>query len=158
MYWYDGGRLVEPILQTGQIIPTFTLPNMQGRPIRRTDYRGQRHLVLVFLPSIEDQGANAYLRALADGHQAIRGAGAEVLAIVRGVAASASVDLPFPVLLDANGAVTARFVPEAARAAVFVTDRYGELYYYKVSAETTHLPLVNTLVDWLTAIDNQCVI
>jgi peroxiredoxin len=154
---------MEPMLRPGQIIPTFTLPDSEGRPLRRTIYRGQKHLVLVFLSSIEDHGGRAYLQALADTYRVVRDASAAVLAIVRGVEVSAQafkreIDLPFPLLLDADGHVAAQFLPPAAPAAIFMTDRYGELYYSRVVATTTDLPPIGELHDWLTAIDNQCAI
>src|SRR5262245_13623152 len=110
---------MEPMLRPGQIIPTFTLPDSEGRPLRRTIYRGQKHLVLVFLPSIEDHGGRAYLQALADTYRVVRDASAAVLAVVRGVEVSAQafkreIDLPFPLLLDADGHVAAQFLPSAA--------------------------------------------
>jgi len=154
---------MEPMLQPGQVIPTFTLPDSEGRPVRRTIYRGQKHLVLVFLPSTEDQGGRAYLQALADTYQLVRGASAAVLAVVRGAETSAQafkreIELPFPLLLDADGDVAARFLPPGAPAAILVTDRYGELYYSRVVATTADLPPIRELHDWLTAIDHQCAI
>jgi peroxiredoxin len=154
---------MESLVQPGQIIPTFTLPDSEGRPLRRTIYRGQKHLVLVFLPSPEDQSGRVYLQALADSYGVVRAASATVLAVVRGGGTSArafktELDLPFPLLLDADGGVAARFMPSAARAAVFVTDRYGELYHSRAVATTAELPPIGELHDWVTAIDNQCAI
>ena len=67
-------------------------------------------------------------------------------------------DLPFPLLIDADGDVAARFMPPAARAAIFMTDRYGELYYSSAVATAAELPPIGELHDWVTAIDHQCAI
>ena len=152
---------MEPLLRHGQVIPAFTLPSSEGAPVRRTAYRDRRNLVLAFLPSAQDDGARAYLRALADGYAAIQAETGEVLAILRGDQAAAAalrldLELPFPVLADADGMATARFLAPAARAGVFVTDRSGELYFAAPAADAASLPPVAALQDWLAAIDRQC--
>src|SRR5439155_19646701 len=131
---YRGSGAMQPILKRGQVVPAFTLPDSAGRPVRRSDYRAKKHLILAFLPGAADDGARAYLRALADDYAAIHAASSEALAILRGqrrgaAEAQRDLELPFPLLADADGATTARFLPPAARAGVFVTDHYGELYY-----------------------------
>src|SRR5437867_12555620 len=106
---------MDTLLHHGQIIPTFTLPDSAGRPVRRPVYRGLKHLVLVFLPSTEDKSGLTYLRALADRYELMRGASATVLAVVRGEgdaaqAVKTELDLPFPLLIDAGGSVATRFM------------------------------------------------
>jgi peroxiredoxin len=56
---------MDSILRRGQVVPTFTLPDTAGTPVRRTAYRDKKNLVLAFLPDAEDDGARAYLSALA---------------------------------------------------------------------------------------------
>jgi peroxiredoxin len=152
---------MESILQRGQVVPTFTLPDSDGVPVRRTAYRDKRNLVLAFLPGAEDEDARAYLRALAEVYSTVRAETGEVLAILRGDQSAADklkrdLALPFPVLADADGATTVRFLPPTARAAAFVTDRYGELYFVAPTAYAASLPLVAELCDWLVAIERQC--
>jgi peroxiredoxin len=152
---------MESILRRGQVVPTFTLPDTAGTSVRRTAYRDKKNLVLAFLPDAEDDGARAYLRALAQGYAALRAETGEVLAILRGDRAAVAdarreLALPFPLLHDADGAVTARFLPPKASAGVFVTDRYGELYFAEPTASTAALPPVAELQSWLEAIDRQC--
>jgi peroxiredoxin len=154
-------QTIESILRRGQVIPTFTLPDTTGAPVRRTAYRGKQNLVLAFLPDAEDDGARAYLRALARSYAALRAETGEVLAILRGgqapiADARRELALPFPLLRDADGAATARFLPPMARAGVFVTDRYGELYFAAPAADTATLPPTDEILGWLEAIDRQC--
>jgi peroxiredoxin len=154
---------MESILKRGQVVPSFTLPDSEGAPVRRTAYRDRRNLVLAFLPSAADDGARAYLRALADGYTGIRAETGEVLAILRDdqrsiAAARRELELPFPLLSDADGATTARFLPPKAHAGVFVTDRYGELYFAAPAADSATLPPIAELQEWLAAIDRQCAI
>ena len=152
---------MESILQRGQVVPTFTLPDTTGTPVRRTAYRDRKNLVLAFLPNAEDDGARAYLRALAQGYESLRAETGEVLAIMRGdrvaiAEAQRELGLPFPLLHDADGAVSARFLPPKARAGVFVTDRYGELYFAAPTTDTATLPPISEIQAWLEAIDRQC--
>jgi peroxiredoxin len=152
---------MESILKRGQVVPTFTLPDTSGAPVRRSAYRDKKNLVLVFLPSAEDDAGRAYLRALADAYPAIQAETGEVLAILRGdgtdiAAARHDLELAFPLLVDADGSATARFLPQAARAGVFVTDRYGELYFAAPTAGTATLPPIADIQAWLEAIDRQC--
>jgi peroxiredoxin len=154
---------MESILRRGQVVPTFTLPNTEGAPIRRTAYRGTKNLVLAFLPGAEDEGVRAYLRALADAYPNIQAETGEVLAIVRDTEAAIAearheLRLPFPLLADADGAATARFLQPASPAGVFVTDRYGELYFAAPTADTYSLPPLAEIKAWLEAIDRQCAI
>jgi peroxiredoxin len=152
---------MESILRQGQVVPNFSLPDSDSMPVRRTAYRDKRNLVLVFLPSTADQGARAYLRALAENYPAIRAETGEVLAILHSDQPAAAMtkrdlELPFPVLADADGAATARFLPPGAQAGAFVTDRYGELYFAAPAAGAAALPPVAELSDWLVAIERQC--
>ena len=152
---------MDSILRRGQVVPTFTLPDTAGTPVRRTAYRDKKNLVLAFLPDAEDDSARAYLSALAQGYAALRAETGEVLAILRGDRAAVAdaqrdLALPFPLLHDADGAVTARVLPPAARAGVFVTDRYGELYFAAPTASAASLPMIDEIKDWLEAIDRQC--
>ena len=152
---------MDSILRRGEVVPTFSLPDTAGTPVRRTAYRDKKNLVLVFLPDAEDDGARAYLRALAQSYAALRAETGEVLAILRGdrealADSQRELALPFPLLHDADGAITARFLPPPTRAGVFVTDRYGELYFAAATAGTATLPPTAEIQAWLEAIDRQC--
>ncbi len=51
----DPGRLKPTdsklAVKTGQVAPDFTLPGMDGRPVRLSDYRGKKNVVLSFIPA-----------------------------------------------------------------------------------------------------------
>lgn len=153
---------MESLLKRGAVVPNFTLPDSEGTLVRRSAFRGKQHLALVFLPSVEDDLARSYLRALAEQHQEIRAAAGTVLAIIRSDEALAEakyqLELPFALLSDSEGAVAARFLPAGADAGVFMVDRYGELYYGLPAANTHELPPADEVKTWIEAIDNQCVI
>ena len=154
---------MEALLRPGQLVPNFTLLDSQGEPLRRTIYRGRKHLVLAFLPAVADEAGRAYLRALADRYADIRAAAGEVLALL-----PASPDelaelrrdlaLPFPLLSDPDGATGARFLPRGAQAGVFIVDRYGELYHGAPVRSSAELTAPDEILVWLNAVDHQCVI
>ena len=151
---------METTLKRGEVVPNFTLPNTAGEAIRRSAYRGKQHLALLFIPTAEEEAARSYLRAMADIYDTITAASGEVLAVVRdspAALAEAKEDLALPFqLLSDDGTATQRFVPSPAHAGVFVTDRYGELYFSAVTEDAHDLPPPGELQSWLEAVDNQC--
>lgn len=154
---------MESLLRPGQLVPNFTLLDSQGEPLRRTIYRGRKHLLLVFLPALADEAGRAYLRALGDLYAEIRAAAGEVLAVLPAVPAELAelrrdLALPFPLLSDPDRAAAARYLPRGAQAGVFVVDRYGELYYGAPAPASAQLPAPGEILAWLSAVDHQCVI
>lgn len=154
---------MDPILQRGQVVPTFALPDIQGQIVRRTVYRGMKHLVLIFLPSLGGSAAQEYLDALADSYALVRAACGEVLVIVnhcssQEVPDQLNLNVPVRVLYDAEGSTTRRFIPIDKQAAVFIIDRYGELYYDLLVNDIKQFPPIAEICDWIEAIDAQCAV
>ncbi|HLZ24850.1 MAG TPA: redoxin domain-containing protein [Ktedonobacterales bacterium] len=113
---------------TSRGLPTFTLPDTSGALRRLWDYK-QRHPVMVFVPhSPECAGCRAWLRDLRANRAPLDELGAAVLIIVRAPRENArvlqaSLDLPFMVLVDADGEVASRYTARDA-AALYLGDRY----------------------------------
>lgn len=42
-------QTTKPLLESGQIIPAFTLPGADGMPHSPWDYKQREHLILLFL-------------------------------------------------------------------------------------------------------------
>ncbi len=38
-------------ISVGSVAPDFVLPSLRGEPVRLSDFRGRKHVVLVFLRS-----------------------------------------------------------------------------------------------------------
>ena len=149
--------LSTPILQRGDIIPIFTLPDNTGHLVSRTSYRGRKHLVLLCLA--DPMAAEHYLGELARVADTISAASGALLVIAQGSDNAVHRDrppFPFPLLSDGNGATVARFLSPEVCNGLFVTDRYGELYYQALADSVDDLPRVSEIVDWVEAIDNQC--
>jgi peroxiredoxin len=101
-------------LQAGQLAPAFTLNDPDGRPVRSADLLARGPLVLTFYRGVWCPYCNMELQALQEALPAIRGLGAEVVALSpqTGVNSRKSVrqnGLDFPILSDAGGAVADAF-------------------------------------------------
>ena len=121
-------------LQVGDLLPSFSAHALDGRLIRRQQYKGRRHLVLLFAHGGDCSDCAEQLRALARGYEACRAEQAEILAFVPADAAGAVAlaDLPYPVLV-APPALFARFGALASSGSVcpllYIADRYGEVVW-----------------------------
>ncbi|MCU0491650.1 MAG: peroxiredoxin family protein [Chloroflexaceae bacterium] len=142
-------------LRRGSVIPNFTLNGLDGRPMRRSELRGRQHLALLFFPSL-DGAILAYLRDVANSNERIVAAGGTVWVVVAAAPETAP-ELPFPILLDQDCNVTRQFLSAGASSGVFLTDRYGELYFQS-SGSLAALPPAEDIAAWIEAIDQQCAI
>ena len=150
-------------VETGQQAPDFELRDQHNQPIRLSDYRGKKHVPVVFYPWAFSSRSDDELRVLRDDLAAFHHDEAALLAI--------SCDAPpthrrqaeeggyaFPLLSDfwphgeaaaAYGVFDERF--GVARPATFLVDRGGILRYSRVRgiAEAHDL---RALKDALTAL------
>lgn len=150
-----------PRLEVGKPAPNFTLPSTAGDSITRSAYRARKHLILLFVPVV-DLPTREYLEALRDCYDEIRAADGEVLVVVADPGASAdglraALDVPFPLLLDAEGAAARKFLPDGATMGVFILDRYGSLHA-QWALTGRPLPHIQELVEWVNVVDRQCVL
>lgn len=150
-----------PRLEVGKPAPNFTLQAVSGSAVRRSAYRARKHLALLFLPFV-DLPAREYLEALRDCYSEIGQADGEVLAVVTDPGANAeglraALDVPFPLLLDPDSAVAARYLPDGAVMGLFILDRYATLRA-QWTLTAPPLPPVQEIIDWLNAVDRQCVL
>lgn len=119
--------------QPGELIPPFIARAVDGRAIRRHDYKGRRHLVLFFAHDAGCAACRAALAALAAAYPALREEGGEVLAFlpVAAGAAGAAEALPYQVVVGEAGELHGRYGARSATGeplpALFVADRYGEV-------------------------------
>jgi hypothetical protein len=98
-------------------IPTLSLPDARGRAVSTWNYKQYRPLVLVFAGSRTD-----LLSEFVRQYEAYRATNAEVLAVVT---EAPDGPLPFPVLIDADGSATRRYVDRVPT--VLVLDAFGVL-------------------------------
>lgn len=153
-----GGTLAaanEPPVK-GQYLREFELPSSSGAKVRLSDYRGRAALVLIVCDASAEP--EKLLTDLAQHYAQIRSEDAEVLAIVDGSPeqeAAKARHLPFPVLADADGRVH-RALGAGDSAAVYVTDRFGEVFGVYRKAEGQALPGTDEILRMLEFVSVQC--
>jgi peroxiredoxin len=148
-----------PQLTIGAMAPNFSLTSLSGATIARSAYRGRKHLGLLFVP-IVDLPIREYIGDMIAAYRSVRESDGELLVVVADNAAQAdglraAMDLPFPLLIDPDGAASRRYLPEGARYGLFILDRYAKLHAQWALTELP-LPPVAEIVEWLGVIDTQC--
>ncbi|HYX48945.1 MAG TPA: redoxin domain-containing protein, partial [Ktedonobacteraceae bacterium] len=71
----------QSLLESGQIIPAFSLPGADGMPHSPWDYKQRQHLILLFLCSTSSSETRGLLRTFAKAYSAIRAEQCSILAI-----------------------------------------------------------------------------
>jgi len=68
-------------IEKGSKIPTFTLPDQNGKTINIEDYIGKKNLVIYFYPKNDTPGCTAEACSFRDQFEDLRDAGAEIIGI-----------------------------------------------------------------------------
>ena len=148
-----------PQLKAKGRTPLFVLPSTAGGTSGPGALRSKYNAVLAFL----DDGSEGeeFLRGLAGVYAEVLASQARLLVVVplspEGAGALAGrLALPFPLLADEGGKTTRRMLGEANRAALCVTDRYGQVFSLEVGLTPSELPPPRSILDWLEFILIQC--
>ncbi|MFE7816329.1 peroxiredoxin [Streptomyces sp. NPDC057433] len=147
-------------LQVGAHAPDFELRDNHGAPVRLSDHRGRRNVVLVFYPFAFTSVCTDELRALRDGPDLLAGRGTQLLAVSTDSVHTLRVfaeqeGLEYPLLSDfwPHGNVSRAYgvFDEDKGCAVrgtFVIDREGLVRWTVVNA----LPDARDLNDYVEAV------
>ncbi len=160
-----GGTVTPPndLPSKGRRLRDFGLISALGQLIRLSDYRGRSNLVLIFTDDLAE--SKRLLSEVAAQYPPIKNEQSEVLAVMqlsRQEAAEARqrLELPYPVLADEKGRihqeVGAVDLQGRTSAAVYVTDRFGEVFGVYRTRDGQRLPGVADLLNWLGFINSQC--
>lgn len=147
----------------GHLLRDFTLETASGKKINLSDYRGRASLVLVFTG--DDNGNSTPLSDLAIHEAEIKQKEAEVLVIrwpsLDPVQESEDrTRVPYPVLIDRDGRLHNRFGAIDAQgrtcSAVYITDRFAEVFAVYRKCDGQKLPTFTEIVSWLEFVNSQC--
>lgn len=153
------------LLQRGKPIPLFSAPAGDGHDLALWDYKQRRHVALFFLHEGSCARCRSLLRAIAATHAQYRAEEAEPVAILHeptvGVQALAQeMELPFPLLADAEGRQVRRYLAlaegERPPLAVFIADRYSTLWEQVVAQLHDELPSQEEVLSWFRFINTRC--
>jgi len=149
----------------GQLIRDFTLISTLGQPISLSDYRARSNLVLIFAGRGDRSSDIEILAEIARDYAGFLDEQAQVLAIVpctreKAARIKAETNLPFPLLVDEDGLIH-RHTDAADNygqpaTAIYITDRFGEVFAVYRAVEGQTMPDVREIVTWLAFINSQC--
>ncbi|GHO42950.1 redoxin domain-containing protein [Ktedonospora formicarum] len=150
----------------GEIIPAFTLPGPDGIPHSPWDYKQRENLLLLFVPSLTNVQARAWISGFAKYYREFRDERCAILAltpdpVVVNLEAQEELSLPFPLLADPQGRVIARFTrwDSASREltpGIVLTDRYNALYQHGFAVEESERPSIDDVLASLRHINTLC--
>lgn len=160
---------------TGQAVEPAAFVDSRGMPVRLEDFRGKRHLVLVFTrgyPGYICPLCTSYTAQIAYRYPDLAAAGAEVLLVFPGspgkvqdfVRAAREVleqegpgALPFPVLLDMDlkGVAAFGIQGDLAKPSTYVIDRAGTVRYAFVGDQPHERPDVETILAELRRLEGR---
>ena len=146
----------------GRRLNDIELPSV-GQKIALFDYRGRANLVVFAADQAETTLALA--ARLGERYSQIKNEDAVVLLILQDSPESAArkakdLKLPYPVLIDQNGQVHRELgAADGAgkpRAAIYVTDRFGEVFGLYRTRDGADLPSLEEIVHMLEFVNSQC--
>lgn len=142
------------LLPVGIRAPEFSLPATGGNRVGLSDFRGRRHLIMVFYPGNDTPGCNRQLSALRDDLEHFAKAGAAVIAVnPAGLASherySKKFNLNFPLLSDSKRGVAKAFRAlkdngTSIQRTVYIIDKGGIIQYAR-QGTAPHEELYHTL-------------
>ena len=128
------------LIPIGEPAPEFTAQASDGKTISLTDFRGRRHVVLVFYPGDNTPLCTAQLCAIRDTWSDFEAQNAVVFGVnPAGEAKHAGFvgrhRFPFPLLVDAGNAIAAQYGCKGwfglVKRSVYVIDTQGRVVYAK---------------------------
>ena len=152
----------QAVARRGETFPGFTLPAIDGSLVPLESYRGRSNLVVVFAAdTIGERPVTTLLEELLSRIEELTAEAAQVLVIVTPPRkATQRGPSGFPTLLDEGGhihrAVGAADAVGRPAPAVFVTDRFREIFAAFLPGRGFGLPGVKEILEWLVFINIQC--
>lgn len=142
----------------GELLRDFTLPAANGTPVRLSEIRGQSSLVLIFAGALPLVGALQPLLAASHEYEIEDAKLVVIVAAQPSEAQSFQSGQPaaITVLADTNAAVHRQAGADRNSSAVYVTDRFGEIFEEWRTAAGAALPAVEEVTRTLRQISLLC--
>jgi peroxiredoxin len=156
---------VKPAPRPGMQVPGFGLVSTRGQEVHLREFRHRHNLVLVFVGSPDSEVSRRLLPELARHHPEFGTENTRILAVIhaphqQAIELQHRADLPFPVLVDEEGTAhrtAGAWVEDgAAKPAIYVTDRFGELYAAYHPDGSEGIPTADAILEWLRFVELQC--
>jgi len=153
-------------LKTREEAPYFSLPSSRKEEISLWQFKQKRNLIIIFYHGSKCTLCQKKLEEYSKIYEQAKELEAEILAISFDSTNEIEdymrkIPLPFPVLSDNKQEVAEKYTYKDYQRnspvpSVFITDRFGVLYYQKISREATELPSGKEILDWLIFMNIQC--
>lgn len=162
----DTNKAAQPLLEPGQLIPSFSLPDADGMIYSPWNYKQRQHLVLLFTRSSSLSETRGLLREFAQHYAAFREEDCSILAItpdpvISNLQIQEELHVPFPLLGNPKGDVIARYTQwehasGTQRPSIVLADRYNALYQQWTAEEEADLPPIEELLASLRYLNRLC--
>jgi peroxiredoxin len=153
-------------LESGALLPAFTLPGADGMPHGPWDYKQHDHLLLLFARSSATSDGRGRLRAFAPRYREFREEQCAILAItantvIANLQAQDELRLPFPLLADPTGSVIQCYTRWDATTrlltpSIVLADRYNAVYQQWTANNEARLPRIEELLEDLQYLNKLC--
>jgi peroxiredoxin len=139
------------------------LTSALARTIHLSDYRGRANLLLIL--SDEQPETTKLISDAATRYGEVKNEDAEVLAIMhisreQAAEMKGRLNLPYPVLIDEDGRMHREMGAIDSlghdAAAVYITDRFGEVFGVYRKSEGQAVPGIADVLSWLEFVNAQC--
>lgn len=149
----------------GEQLPLFSGQTPEGAPVRLRDFYMRHNLALVFSDAPDYATTRDLLRGLAERRAAVQAEAGEVLAVIAGDPERVrrfvgELSLPFPVVVDSDNAIHARYgllgADDTPRAAIFLADRFGTIFEASIATDDGQIMAAGEVPGWLEFIACRC--
>lgn len=128
----------DQMLATGTTAPDFSVQDHLGNTVQLSDFRGEKNVVLIFYPANNTPGCTSQLCTARDDYSKYQQLDAVVFGVNKASAEShgkfaGKHDFPFPLLVDAEGQLTADYGCKGLlgmiKRTVYVIDKDGKIAF-----------------------------
>ena len=162
----DSNQPAQPLLEPGQIIPSFELSDADGMLYTPWNYKQRQNLLILITRDIALSETRGLLRSFAQQYPAFREEECAILAItpnpvIVNLGTQEELRLPFPLLGNPKGDVITRYTrwnrtTGNLSPSIVLADRYNALYQQWTAEGEAALPPIEELLESLRYLNRLC--